>query len=84
MLSSSACSDAEIENAVRNTESVSSVIFMTERETHQYLDMILQNNINIQEILKLLNGMETVTGTNATQINTLVTNGLREKNQEGI
>lgn len=84
MLFSSACSDAEIENAVRNTESVSSVIFMTERETHQYLDMILQNNINIQEILKLLNGMETVTDTNATQINTLATSGLREKNQKGI
>ncbi len=68
MISLSACSEAEIDNAIKNTEAVPSVIALTEQETYQYLDMILQDNVKIQDMLNVLCSMGEITHDNASQV----------------
>lgn len=81
MVSLSACSETEIDNAIKNTEAVPSVIAMTEQETYQYLDMILQDNIKIQDMLNILSGMGEITHDNASQAYTYAVMGIESCNE---
>jgi|SRR5699024_5785894 len=49
---------------------------MTEQETYQYLDMILQDNIKIQDMLNILSGMGEITHDNASQAYAYATMGI--------